>query len=182
MTRILLSFLLLSVSAFGQKTIKESGNKTTTNEWQTFEQSGYSIKYPSTWELDQSGQMGSSFIIFSPLESDKDKFMENVNLLVQDLDGYNLDLNQYIEFSEEQIKTMLTNSTVIESKRVKDDKGVYHKIIYTADQGVFHFKFEQYCWVINDKAFVLTFTSEQDKFVEMAEIAEKILNTFILKI
>lgn len=62
MTRILLSFLFLSVSAFGQKTIKDSGNKTTTNGWQTFEQSGYSIKYPSTWELDQSGQMGSSFI------------------------------------------------------------------------------------------------------------------------
>jgi len=181
MTRILIYFLLLSNTAFGQTTLKESGNKTTIKEWKTLDQPGYTIKYPSTWELNQSGQMATSFIIFAPLESDKDKFKENVNLLVQDLTGYNLDLNKYTEISEGQVKTMVTNSALIESKRVKDDKAEYHKIIYTGDQGIFHLKFEQYYWIINNKAFVLTFTSEQDKFVDMIETGEKILNSFILK-
>jgi len=181
MTKILLSFLLLSFMSFGQTTAKDSENNTITNGWKTFDHSDYSINYPSTWELNQSGLMGSSFILFSPLESEKDKFKENVNLLVQDLTGYNLDLNKYTEISEGQIKTMVSNSTLIESKRIKDGKREYHKIIYSGDQGIFHLKFEQYYWVINEKAFVLTFTSEQNKFFDMVEIGEKILNSFILK-
>lgn len=178
---IIISFLLLSITACGQKTSEESGNKTTTNEWKTFDQPSYTIKYPSTWELNQSGQMGTSFFLFSPLESDKDNFKENVNLLVQDLTGYNLDLNEYTEISEGQINTLVTNSTLLESKRVNDGKGEYHKIIYTGDQGIFRLTFEQYFWVVNNKAFVLSFTCEQDKFVAMVETGEKILNSFILK-
>lgn len=184
MTKILTSILLLSIVSYGQTTTKqESGNNQpqTINDWKTLDQSNYSIQYPSTWELDQSGQMGTSFILFSPLESDKDKFKENVNLLIQDVSGQNIDLNKYTEISEGQIKTMITNSALIESKRMKNDRGEYHKIIYSGDQGKFHLKFEQYYWVINDKAFVLTFTSEQGKFADFLEIGEKILNSFILK-
>ncbi|MBK7681894.1 MAG: hypothetical protein IPJ26_05200 [Bacteroidetes bacterium] len=40
--------------------------------------------------------MGTSFIIFSPLENDEDKFKENVNLLMQDLTGQNIDLDKYV--------------------------------------------------------------------------------------
>jgi hypothetical protein len=181
MIRIFYPFLLLSVTVFGQSSIKETGNKTTLNDWKTFDQAAYTIQYPSTWELNQSEQMGTSFILFSPLESEKDQFKENVNLLIQDLAGYHVDLNEYTEITEGQIKTMVTNANLSESVRVKNDKGEYHKLIYSGDQGVFHLTYEQYYWVMNDKAFILTFTSEQNKFVQMADTGEKILNSFKLK-
>jgi len=76
---------------------------------------------------------------------------------------------------------MVTNSNLIESKRIKTDSDEFQKIIYTGDQGIFHLKYEQYYWVINDKAYVLTFTSEQDKFSDFKERGEKILNSFKLK-
>jgi hypothetical protein len=187
MTKILTSIFLVSlvsIVACGQTTTKqESGNNypQTNSDWKTLDQSNYTIQYPSTWELNQSGQMGTSFVLFSPLESDKDKFKENVNLLIQDLTGQNIDLDKYTEISEGQIKTMITNSALMESKRIKNGKDEYHKIIYSGDQGIFHLQFEQYYWVINDKAFVLTFTSEKDKFADFREIGEKILNSFIHK-
>jgi hypothetical protein len=166
-----LLFLILQVVICGQ---------TKNTAWKTLDKLKYSVQYPSTWELDQSGKMGTSFFIFSALESEQDKFSENINLLIQDLTGKNIDLNKYTEISEGQIKTLAINSNLIESKREKKETE-YHKIIYTADQGNFRLKFEQYYWVIANKAYVLTFTCEQARFDAFKATGERILNSFKLK-
>ncbi len=184
MKKILTTILLFSIVAFGQiSKMQNYGiyNSSMPTDWKIFDQPSYSILYPATWELDKSGKMGTSFILFAALESGQDKFRENVNLLIQDLTGKNIDLDKYTEISEGQIKTMVTNSTLIESKRLRNNTTEYHKIIYTGDQGTFHLKFEQYYMVIDNKAYVLTFTCEQNKFVDYRENAEKILNSFKLK-
>ena len=152
-----------------------------TINWKTFEGSNYSIQYPPDWELNQSGLMNTSFILFSPLESSDDKFRENVNLLIQDLSGKKIDLNKFTEISTEQVKTMILNSHIIENKRIKNNAGEYHKMHYSGDQGAFHLEFEQYYWVFKDKAYVLTFTCEQTKFTKFKEMAENILNSFAFK-
>jgi len=175
----LIILFLFPVCLFGQTiSTKIADPEKINSDWKTLTESNYLIQYPSTWELSQSGQMGTSFIIFSPLESEQDKFKENINLLIQDLTGMKIDLNKYTELSVGQIKTMATNSILIESKRVKTASGEYQKIIYSADQGIFHLEFEQYYWILNEKAYVLTFTTEQNKFDRFKEIGEKILNSF----
>lgn len=184
MTKFLALFLLVPFFVCGQTTIKQYSdikNSTINGDWKTFDQPNYSIQYPLSWELNLSGQMGMSFIILSPRESEQDKFSENVNLVIQDLTGKDIDINKYTKISEDQIKTMLTNSHLIESKRIKKDSYEYHKINYTFDQGIFHLKLEQFYWVINQKAYVLTFTSEQNKYADFVERGEKIMNSFILK-
>lgn len=184
MIKIITALLLASFVSIGQTTVTDTLENTsqhTSSEWKTVNESEYSINYPSAWHLDQSKQYGTSFILFSPLESDGDKFKENINLIIQDLGKSNIDLDKYAEISEEQVKTLTTNLNFMESKRVKNDNDEYHKVIYSADQGVFHLQFEQYLWVKNNKAFVLTFTSELDKFADFVEVGEKILNSFVPK-
>ncbi|PRY85882.1 PsbP-related protein [Mongoliibacter ruber] len=162
-------FLTSNLSLFGQ-----------TKDWNTIEKDNYSINYPKDWELNESGQMGTSFILFSPLTSEKDQFKENVNLLVQDLTGHNLDLDEYVKISEGQIKTMITNGKIIESKRVTNQSLNYHKVIFSGKQGDFNLKFEQNYWVVGDKAFVLTLTCEETQFDNYKLKGEKILNSFKL--
>ena len=177
-------FLLIPLFACSQTTTKQvsdAKNSTINSNWKTFDQPNYSIQYPSSWNLNQNGQMGTSFIILSPKESEQDKFSENVNLIIQDMTGKDIDLDKYTKISEDQIKTLLTNSVIIESKSIKKDNAEYRKFIYTADQGVFHLKTEQYYWVVKEKAYVLTFTSEQNKYADYVEIGEKIMNSFIIK-
>ncbi len=71
MTNILTSIIILfSIVAYGQTTIKEKALQTI-SDWKTLNQTSYSIQYPKTWELNQSGQMGTSFILFSALEKMK---------------------------------------------------------------------------------------------------------------
>ena len=184
MTKFQALFLLIPLFACAQTTnkkVSEAKNPTINVGWKIFDQPDFSIQYPSSWNLNQNGPMGMSFIILSARESEQDKFSENVNLIIQDMTGKDIDLNKYTTNSEEQIKTLATNSALIESKRIKKGKAEYHKIIYTADQGIFHLKMEQYYWVIKQKAYVLTFTSEQNKYADFVERGEKIMNTFILK-
>ena len=162
-------FLSLNLSTYGQ-----------TKDWNTIKKDAYSIDYPKDWELDESGQMGTSVIIISPLSSQKDQFRENVTVIAQDLTGYNVDLNEYVSISESQIKAMITNAKIIESKRVKIQDLSYHKIVYTGKQGVYSLKFAQYYYVVGDKAYVLTLTCENTQFDDYQLIGEKILNSFKL--
>lgn len=184
MTKILTALLLLTLVACGQANTKKEPAKNSNNEvagWKTFSDKNYSLQYPSNWELDQSGKMGTSLFLLSPPENDKDQFKDNVNLIVQDLTGRNIDLDKFVEISEEQVKTMITNSTLIESTRMKKQNPEFHKMVYTGDQGIYHLQFEQYFWVINQQAYILTLTCEQAKFSDYKETGEKILNSFSLK-
>ena len=76
------TFLFFSLITFGQSTQK-STRKESENGWKVLNETNYSIQYPDNWDLNKSGQMGSSFIVFSRLTSPQDKFRENVNLIIQ---------------------------------------------------------------------------------------------------
>lgn len=177
-TYLVIFIALLPFLGYGQPPRSNANSNT---QWKTLSNNQYAIQYPANWELNQSGQMGSSFILFSPLESAQDSFKENINLIIQDLAGYNVDLNQYTQISEEQIKTMLQNASILESKRLKNTNGEYQKMVYTATQNNYRLKFLQYYWVAKQKAYILTFTAEQNKYDTYLNTAEKIFNSFKIK-
>ena len=180
-TTALLMCTIFSLTYAGAKQGAASQQNQANTPWETLDNTAYSIHYPADWELDKSGQMGTSFIIFSPVESETDRFKENVNLLEQNLAGKNIDLGQYTKITEEQVRTLLKNSTLLESKRIKKGNKECQHFVYTADQGILHLRFEQYCWIENDTAYILTFTCEQSKIEDYKAIAEKILNSFTFK-
>src|SRR5687767_2239613 len=95
-------------------------------DWKSLKEADYQIQYPPNWQLDQSKNAGTAFILFGRKEGE---FRENVNLLVQDLRGLNFDLDKYVEVSEQQFGTMLLNSKLIESERIKTENGEHHKIV-----------------------------------------------------
>lgn len=146
--------------------------------WNLLHENGYSLHYPQDWTLDQSGQSGTSFIVLSQPSSPDDLFRENVNLLIQDLNGLNMDLDKYTQISLDQINMMLTNGNIIENVRRKADGSVFQKVVYTGDQGVFKIYCEQFYWVKDKKAYVLTLTCETDQLDSYKEIGEQILKSF----
>jgi len=148
--------------------------------WTILAENGYSIQYPTDWVLDKSGQGGTTFFIISQVSSSEDQFSENVNLIIQDLSTRNYDLNQFTEISEEQIKTKVANSILLESKRLNANGTEFQKVIYTGDFAKYNLTIEQYYWVRDKKAYVLTLTCETSQFDTYRETGEKILNSFRL--
>ena len=138
------------------------------------------IEYPKTWRLDTSGIMGTEFFVFSPLENEKDKFSENVNGLIQDLSGQNIDLEKYKQITEKQLTDMATDDKVFESSIIKSDNKEYFKIIYAMTQGKFRLKITTVCFIKNDKAYLATFSAELDKYEQYKKRGEEVLSSFQL--
>ena len=180
MKLLLLSTLFLSVLSCGQ-TSNKSPKIEIQSGWKNLDENGYSIQYPENWELNKSGQMGTSFMILSALSSQQDNFRENVNLIIQDLSGQNINLDKYVELSENQVKTMIVNGEILESKRQNINGVNFHKIIFTGKQGIYNLKIEQYYFIEKGKAFILTLTCEISEFEKYKETGEKILNSFKIK-
>lgn len=151
-----------------------------TEEWNFLDETEYSIKYPQSWMLNKSGQMGITFSLLNIEASKSDLFNENINLIIQDLAGYNIDLNEYVEISENQIKTLVTDGEIISNQRLKKDGKEYHVLIYSGRQGTLNLRFEQRFWIQNNKAYVLTLTSEVAFFENTKEI-EGVLDSFRVK-
>lgn len=175
-----LIFLFISLIACGQ-TKQENIVNETDDGWKSLNESNYSIQYPESWEVDKSGKMGLDLILLTKLSSPQDQFRDNINLLIQDLQGQNINLDKYVEISEGQIKTLITNGNLIESKRLNENGSEFQKVTYTGEQGVYKLKFEQFYWIKNGKAYVLTLTCELEQFETYKVIGEKILNSFRLK-
>ncbi|MBM3171574.1 MAG: hypothetical protein FJZ75_08205 [Bacteroidetes bacterium] len=148
--------------------------------WKTSQIGAYSLEHPADWTLQQPGQMGTLFTLLSPLESPDDAFHENLNAIEQDLKGMGITLDAYIELTEQQIQTYITKPSVLVSRRVKKGKNEYHQLVYTGIQGKYSLRFEQYVWLLNEKAVVLTFTGEKSKAEQYAALATRILGSFTL--
>ena len=162
---ILLIITFISIPIIGQdlKTIKTSD---------------YEISYPSNFRYDDSKTRGTEFIIYTEKEDEKDTFIENINLLTQNLKGYKIDLNQYVIITENQIKE---NGKLIESKRTRVNNSEIHSLSYTANLTGRNLKFYQYLIIQNEKAYILTYSAEIDKFDVFFPEIIKIFNSFSIK-
>jgi hypothetical protein len=180
-TLLFIVFLITSFSSvFGQAepTLAEQLEQ---SKWRVLDEEKYLISHPIDWELDQSSQMGTSFMLFSPLSSSDDQFRENVNLIIQDLAGQNITMDIFTELSEGQIKTMLVDGKIISSERQNAEGQEFHKAIFSGRQGIFNLQFEQYYWIKEEKAFVLTLTCESETFATYQKVGEEMLNSFKVK-
>jgi hypothetical protein len=165
-----------------------SSNPVNPTNWKTLTQSNYSIQYPTDWNLEQSKDLGELppsinylFTILSPVESKDDQFRENVNLITENLNGKQIDLLTYSRLAKAQVESGMKNAQIIEDQIVTNRLRKYYKLIWTWDYETLNLKVEQYSWLLDGKVYILTFTSEQDKFAKFKSIGESILDTFTLK-
>ncbi|MCK0131010.1 hypothetical protein MWU59_05780 [Flavobacteriaceae bacterium F08102] len=141
----------------------------------------YTVTYDDFWTAEQNGERGMSFILKAPLENASDKFQENINLIIQDLSGYDLDLAGYTAISLDQINTMFKSSELISSRTRKKETGKYQEVMFTAPNGAYNLKFLQHYYILKKKAFIITFTAEEKNFDLYFKSATNTLNSFVLK-
>lgn len=170
--------ILIGLTSCGQKQQPSTTDKNL-DGWKTYETADYSIRYPGTWAFDNSGQNGVILQIFSAKTSTEDNFRENVNLVIQDLSGQNVkNLDQYTQLSESQIKMFLTDSEILSSNRLTKVGQEYQKVIFSAVQGQFKLKSEQYYLIKGHLAYILTLTCTKDTYDSYCEVGEKIMDSF----
>ncbi len=118
----------------------------------------FEISYPDSWRIDQSGVRGSEFILYLPFVGDNVTFSENINLLIQDVSGYDMNLDAYTDLSVNQLKQMFPTTKIITNERKRADGRDYQRMVFTATQKSLDLKFEQRYWIIGTNAYVITAT------------------------
>jgi hypothetical protein len=125
--------------------------------------------------------MGTELFLFTPLENDSDRFSENINILVQDLHGHNMDLKKYRELTENPPGGLSPGTTILESGILKKGHTEYYKLLYLMTQGNFKLKINTICFIRDEMAYLVTFTAEEKKYDRYKKAGEKILDSFSLK-
>jgi hypothetical protein len=149
-------------------------------DWTTHKSKNYSISYPTDWRLDTSKTMGIDAFFFSPADSAKDKFRENVNILTSSFDGQDISLDSFFHVSEQQIKMAATDCVILESKLYPTGKSSFYKIDFTSRQGIFQLRFIQYYFVKNGSGYTVTLTTMEDSYSNFEATGMRVLNSFAL--
>lgn len=150
-----------------------------TSNWKIHEAANYSIKYPPDWSLDVEGLMNTTFFISSPVSAD-DTFSENVNLLIQDLSRFPMSLDEYTELSINQVETMVPEGKLKKEERLKGAKYEYHSVLYSARFNNNPLMTAQYYWVIDNNAYILTFTTLAADYEAYRALGYGIMNSFTI--
>lgn len=80
----------------------------------------YAINYPTSWKIGNIGRNNVEYYLFaSPIKED---FRSNINLVIQNLDGMNLDLTEFTKISEKEVningKLISSELKIINNQRV----------------------------------------------------------------
>lgn len=172
MKKTLLIFLLLAKNSFA---CEDCFN------WQTLKYAKFEINYPSSWTLNEEGELGTVFILYSHLEDKNDSFKENLSLITYDFSNQKTTLNQYTESTLKQIKKQILDCKITSNIRHESNGKEYQKITYTGRHGKYNLQYVQCIWMNKTEVYALTYTCEIDKIDKYKFKTDKIIESFYLK-
>jgi uncharacterized protein YaaR (DUF327 family) len=140
----------------------------------------YSLNYPQSWTLDTGKLFGMDILLRSPKTDSLDDFRENITVFVQDLRGQNYNLSKMGQESEAQIRKMVTDVEIIDSKLDSTASQQYYILKYKGRQGKFLLTTIQHYYLKDEVGYALTFTIKRGKEADYVPLAEKVFNSFKL--
>ena len=156
-----------------EETTKKSSNNNVKTGWKKYSGTGYSLYIDdSKWtKMNASGtELG-----FAHLGTSANGFSENINTIVQDTSGYDLDLEGYKDLSLEQYDQLGYTLISIKEMTVNGQKGYY--VITSTEENDIVCMCAQYFTMIDKDAYVFTFVADEDDFEDMEDEVIEIFET-----
>ncbi|HZB17158.1 MAG TPA: PsbP-related protein [Nitrososphaeraceae archaeon] len=169
---IMITSLLLSISSTDQQittTLAQTSDKMIIYDNPTF---GIRIQYPSDWgRLDLSFLQHSADIDFYPLNDTS--LAKNVKIQVNNLPSRNMTLEEY---TNSQINLLEEN--LLESSAATLAGILGYKIVFTNIEGL---KTMQVWTIKDDKAYIITYVTQEEDYEKELQIAQKMIDSFEIK-
>jgi serine/threonine-protein kinase len=144
---------------------------------------GISIKYPENWE--QTGTpdriTGNLVKFMSPKENDADTYTENLNLIVQDLPESRRELEQFTTFYLDEIKQYHQGFQIIAQDKKLLANQPANQVIYTLTEEGINLKRLQIWTIKNNKAYIITYTADGDKYTKYLSTIQTMINSFAIQ-
>lgn len=152
----------------------QNGVKHQTTKTYTSRSLNFTIDYPASWRVKEEGWM----VAFgSPQESDTDDFIENVNVVVEDLSNNLMTLKDYNAMSLMNFPKLMPNFELLQEDTAEINGKGASFIVYSDRRGDVKAKFKAYTFISKDKAYVVTYAAKENEFNEYLPQAEKIMQS-----
>lgn len=175
-------WILLAITSschFGEQ--KEAESPLEPHTMRHYEHGDYYIEYPTDWTLDHHDTSSTQFVLYAPDEDTILQVRHNINLVTQDLSKFPMNTREFLDFSVRQLKTLLKDSKVVTSEMIQVKNDSVGHIIHNASAEGIVLAFDQFFWVKDNKAYLLSLTSTEDWFKKNQSRGEEIMKSFRLK-
>jgi eukaryotic-like serine/threonine-protein kinase len=143
-------------------------------------ESGISILYPSNWE--KLANLDNFVTFTAPPEIDTRIYPAALGLKVQELSSQNIPLEEITKVQMSDLKKSNPDLNVLESTSTTIAGKPAHKIVFSAiDNEEVERKAMQVWTVIGNKAVLITYKSEPDKFSNYLPTIERMIESFKVK-
>jgi hypothetical protein len=149
------------------------------NKFLTYQDStlGIKIDYPAGWTHELHA--GGIVTFLASLESDSNTYPAGLGIEIQHLKSKNISLNNITKI---QIKNLTQNHPdfkLIESTESKIGGNSAHKIVFTATDYKKNERQAMQIWTLKgDKAYLITYKAEPEKYAKYLPIIRKMLDSF----
>ncbi|CAM1362363.1 hypothetical protein TPENAI_20401 [Tenacibaculum litopenaei] len=140
------------------------------------EKEDFIVSYPVSLSLTEEGDEGTVFVLRTSKEDENDSFVENINLVTVNIGNLNFD-----SLTSKAIIDIDKIADIIENRRIKMKGSECLRVIFQLSEQGKRIKVIQHFYVKEEKAYVLTFTSEERNFNKFFDKANSVLMSFRLK-
>ena len=139
---------------------------------------GFSLKYPSDWQLAQHIDRSVSFI--APREGAADIYPAGFAIMVKKVPA-NLSLSMITQKQLETLKTLYPDFHILETSDISFFALPAHKIVFTATDTTGHLRKAMQIWFKEEtKTFLFTYKSNVEAFPKYLSTIELMLNSFYI--
>jgi len=150
-----------------------------------FDADQFSLQFPTGWKIQEISSdfknADVQFLAIADQENSTDKFQENLNLIVENLQDATIDLKAYAKKSEDAIKKNIEGLKMFHKKTSVFEAGECFIFQYHGKLSANDLFWYQVYWVKDAKAYVLTLTSDEKSHWDFKRAFEVIAQSFIIK-
>lgn len=146
---------------------------------------GYSFQYAeNTWEVKENENQ--TFLFNKQDLNQRSVFNTNLNILIQDLSGSPLSLEEYHLNTLEQIEQALGKNAIKKEREVEIFNIKGKEIIYVMPKNIAQqrgqtLKLKQVYFLHNKKAYLITYTARLNDFEKYLPYSQKVFESFTIK-
>jgi hypothetical protein len=154
---------------------------TTVVKWENFNATQFELNYPNNWKLAEILPAHAEFMLNVPKKSTDIGYWDNIYLMVNTFKETTPELGDYSKRATDQLKTVLKNSSVLQSSRKKAPNFAYQEVISEGYLGKNQVKMKQWHIVKGKKAYTLNYTARLEHFDDLIGTVNEVFNSFKLK-
>jgi len=138
----------------------------------------FSIKYPALWAYEENIN-GAAVIFYSPQENDLDFFKESVNIVVQDISGNPLNLQDYSQLAIKQMEAVFEeNMITLESVPIFIADRSGYKFVFIGKSPEADLQYMSVWTIEGTTAYQVTFTSIASHYEQYIFKVKRMLRSF----